>query len=117
MKKKLKKKIFKELTVYTVIEDKNHDYKLTGLLDENGYQIPTLDINGDLWDGHKYLYENLYNTVVEYLDNNKFTNDFVSILSDIPLTDFPIVRQVLEKGMELGFHKNINKPLPKHLIY
>ena len=106
MKKKFKSKKKSNIVVRPVIEDLTGRYKLYLVKFEDKLHS-ILDINHSTWGEDEFLIKNLYPTLVEYLDNKRVTDEFVSILEEIPITDFFIVREIIEEGIKLNFFKDV----------
>ena len=107
MRKKSKSKKISNIVVRPVIEDKLGKYRLYLVTFENKLH-PILDVNHFTEFGEsEYLLKTLYPTLTEYLDNKKVTDEFVDILDEIPITDFSIIREMIEEGIKLNFFKYV----------
>ena|SRR3990167_6702837 len=99
-----KKKKVSKVVIRPNIESIDGKYRLY-MVKHDDKLVPILDINGDVWDGNGFITDNLYNTLDQYLNYKKVTDDFVGIIEEIPLTDFELIFEILNKGKELGFFK------------
>lgn len=89
--------------VITKISSDDEKYELFAFLEDGKYSSPALQcVNGKnswIWDNPIYLYTTLFSI----LTTKKKIN---TIKKNIPLEDFEVVLELLNKGEELGFFNN-----------
>lgn len=92
------------INVYTTISDMNGVYDLSALLIDGKYTMPALSKKGAndsyvfIWNNPSFLYGDL-------LDMLEFRMPQVSIIADIPISDFGTVLALLLEGKNLSFDK------------
>jgi predicted ribosome-associated RNA-binding protein Tma20 len=106
------------INIYTTIAsmDGYEKYKLTALLNysDNIYEMPSLEIissNGQevFWDSNTYLFVTLYGLIKLWVTEKKVEDgeEFSEVVKIIPLDDWPVIYELLEQGLKLGFYGKI----------
>lgn len=104
-----------ELLVYTTIAsyEGEEKYKLTVGIEEDGtYYMPSLTFISKsglevYYDNEEYIFNELYNVLDTWFTEKKVTDldTLVETLKSIPVEDFQVVLDILNKGLQLGFYK------------
>lgn len=113
------------IMINTCISDTGKEsYKLTALIDEGKYSMPSLEFSGlkeklssnemellelqDYWDAEEYLLETLFPILKMYTQDKKIENvrEFQWIIKHIPVEDFQLVYDILQCGIEEGFFQD-----------
>jgi hypothetical protein len=107
-------------------EGKNITYVLSAGIDlekHNRKFMPTLALVKDygfkdekyieIWDNEHYVYDTLFNVLLPWVKDKRIKNpeDFAMLLSvnGVDLEDFPLLVELIQKGIEFGFFEEIVK--------
>jgi hypothetical protein len=111
------------------IDGKNITYVLSVGMDikKNSFYMPSLSFYKDrgmlkteerieFWDNDTYIIETLLEKVLEPWNKNNAvenTTAFTEILQvkGVDIKDFPEIQALIEKGIEMGWFKKVNKKL------
>ena len=94
--------------IVTSIKSDDEKYELFAFLMDGKYNWPAL-CKGDVDDEDSWVWDNkpyLYDTLIPILMGCKNSKE---IENYIPIEDFPIVRDILAKGIEMGFFNDMQK--------
>lgn len=90
--------------ITTSIRSDDDKYELFAFLEDGKYKCTSL-CKGGVDDEDSWVWDNtlfLKNILIPILNGGKDDN---GIANDIPLKDFPTVKALIDKGVELGFFK------------
>jgi len=96
------------MITYTTISTDEDNYKLSALMTDNGYEMPSLEILIDgeeiaFWDNDNFLYKNLYPQLMGECDD-KNAKEYIN--QNIPEDDYNDLLELFNKGIEMGFFEN-----------
>ena len=92
--------------ITTSIRSDDDKYELFAFLEDGKYICASL-CRGEIDDEDSWVWDNslfLKNMLIPILNGEKDDNE---IVGSIPLEDFPTVKALIDKGVELGFFKEI----------
>jgi len=95
------------MIIYTTISTDEDNYRLSALMTDNGYEMPSLEILLDgeeiaFWDNEIFL----YNTVYPILKGKK---EDTEIIDTIPEDDHKELLELFEKAEKMGFFDYMKK--------